>query len=290
VKLVTYDRRGHRRLGALTGGRVVDLPDAVGHPAFPSTLESLIRHHGGSILDTARESLEREDVLEFEVPAARILAPLLPSSIRSFDAFPTQAKSSPPAPLYSRWEHRAVLGPDDEVDWPPFTHQLDFEAQVGCVVGSGGRDLTALEARASIFGYVVLTGWVARDVEREERESGFGPGKSRGFGVSLGPFVATGDELDPGSVELVVKVDGDVWGEGAAADMRWTFPELLAYASLGEDVLPGDLLASGPFAGGCGADVGQFPDPGATLELEASGLGVLRTGIGPRQGTHAHPG
>src|SRR5919197_4690469 len=82
VKLVSYDRRGHRRLGALTGGRVVDLPDAVGHPAFPTTMESLLRNHGGTILDVDRESLEREDVMEFAVPDPRLLAPLLPSSVR----------------------------------------------------------------------------------------------------------------------------------------------------------------------------------------------------------------
>ena len=128
VKLVTYDKRGHRRLGALTGGRVVDLPDAVGHPAFPSTLESLIRHHGGTILDIARESLEREDVLEFEAPHSRILPPLHPSSIRAFDAFQTKTHRPARSPLYSRWDHAAVLGPDEEVPWPSFTTTKDAPA------------------------------------------------------------------------------------------------------------------------------------------------------------------
>jgi 2-keto-4-pentenoate hydratase/2-oxohepta-3-ene-1,7-dioic acid hydratase in catechol pathway len=263
----------------------VDLPDAVGHPAFPSTLESLIRHHGGTILDIARESLEREDVLEFEVPDARMLAPLLPSSIRSFDAFGTQGPPSRRLPLYTRWEHRAVLGPDEEVEWPAFTDQLDVEAQIGCVVGTGGRDLTREEAREFVFGYVLVAGWVARDLEREERDRGVGGGKSRGVGVSLGPWVVTSDEFDPGSLDVVLKVDGDVWGEGGAAEMRWAFPELVASASVGEDVLPGDLLASGPFAGGRGVDEGQLPGPGSTIELEGEGLGLLRCTIGPRSGS-----
>ena len=258
----------------------MDLPDAVGHPAFPSTLESLIRNHGGSILDIARESLEREDVLEFEAPRACLLSPVLPSSIRSFDAFGTQVGSSSRAPLYSRWEHRAVLGPREEVEWPVYSDQLDVEAQMGCVVGSGGRDLTGDDARGCVFGYVLVAGWVARDVEREEPDRRVGPGKSRGVGVSLGPWVATADELDPAAVELVLKVDGDVWGEGMAKDMRWSFPQLLAYASLGEDVLPGDLLVSGPFAGGRGVDTGQLPAEGTTVELEGGGLGMLRVRIG----------
>src|SRR5207253_6656343 len=99
---------------------------------------------------------------------------------------------------------------------------------------------------------------------------------------SLGPWVATADEVDPGSVELVARVDDEVWGEGTASDMRWTFPELVAQASLGERLWPGDLLASGPFGGGSGADGGQLPGPGSTVELEGAGLGMLRTRIGPK--------
>jgi 2-keto-4-pentenoate hydratase/2-oxohepta-3-ene-1,7-dioic acid hydratase in catechol pathway len=267
----------------------VDLPDAVGHPAFPSTLESLIRHHGGSILDIARESLEREDVLEFEVPDPRLLAPVLPSSIRAFETFRTRGRRAGRFPLYSRWEHRAVLGPDEELPWPAFTTELDFEGQLGCVVGSGGRDLTTAEARDCVFGYLLVTGWVARDVEREEWASRSGPGKSRGFGLSVGPWVATPDDLDLGGVELELRVDSEPWGEGQTPDMRWTFPELIASASLGEDVRPGDVLASGPFAGGSGLDEGHVLRPGSTVELEGTGLGVLRTSIGPVSRTAPAP-
>jgi len=263
----------------------------VGHPVFPSTLESLIARHGGTVLDIARESVEREDVLEFEVPDPQILVPLMPSSIRSFTAFERRSRrarsgtgkaSVTAVPLYSRREHRAMLGPDEEVAWPPFTEQLDFEAQMACVVGSGGRDLSATQAGAGIFGYVLMNGWVARDVEGQEIGTGVGPGKSRDFACSLGPYLITADELDPASVEMVVRVDEDVWAEGAAAGMQWTFPELLAYASLGEEVWPGDVLASGPFTGGTGADAGQFPAPGSTVELEGGPLGALRSRIGPK--------
>ena len=61
LRLVTFDRRGHRRLGAILEGEVVDLPDAVGHPAFPATLERLVTSNGGTVLDAARAALERDD-------------------------------------------------------------------------------------------------------------------------------------------------------------------------------------------------------------------------------------
>jgi 2-keto-4-pentenoate hydratase/2-oxohepta-3-ene-1,7-dioic acid hydratase in catechol pathway len=257
-------------------------------------MESLIRNHGGTILDVARESLEREDVMEFDVPDPRLLAPLLPSSVRCFQSFEGHVRLAAarrggrlgPAwrasPLYSRRDHRAVLGPDEELVWPPFSEELDYECQLGCVVGAWGRNLRPGAAGGCIFGYVLLNDWVARDVERAELEAGIGSGKSRDFALSVGPWVATADEIDPASLELTVRVDGDVVAEGAAADMRWTFAELLASASAGEDVWPGDLLTSGPFEGGSGVDAGRLPPAGSTVELEGTSLGVLRTKIRAR--------
>src|SRR6266536_159101 len=82
MRLVTYDRGGARRLGAWVGGLVVDLPDAVGHPAFPTTMEALIALHGGTTLDAAREALSHPaNVKEFRVPGARLLPPIVPISL-----------------------------------------------------------------------------------------------------------------------------------------------------------------------------------------------------------------
>jgi 2-keto-4-pentenoate hydratase/2-oxohepta-3-ene-1,7-dioic acid hydratase in catechol pathway len=265
----------------------VDLPDAVGHPAFPQTLEALIHNHRGTVLDVARESLEREDVLELAVTAPRLLAPLLPDSIRSFRAFGgpaarrgSRAHAAASRPWYARREHRAVLGPDQDLAWPAFSRQLDFECHLGCVIGAWGRDLTPAEAGSRIFGFVLVNDWVARDVEAEERAAGTGPGKSRDFATSIGPCLVTADELDLREVRLSVRVDGEEWAAGEAADMRWPFAELAAFASEGEELWPGDLLTSGPFAGGCGADLGRCPPPGAVVEIEGSGIGTLRTKLG----------
>ena len=64
MRLVTYDRGGARRLGALVAGTVVDLPDAVGHPSFPATMEALVAYHGGTTLDAAAFALARPEAVE----------------------------------------------------------------------------------------------------------------------------------------------------------------------------------------------------------------------------------
>jgi 2-keto-4-pentenoate hydratase/2-oxohepta-3-ene-1,7-dioic acid hydratase in catechol pathway len=64
--------------------------------------------------------------------------------------------------------------------------------------------------------------------------------------------------------------------------MHWTFPQMIVHVSQSEDVWPGDVYGSGTFGGGCGLDQGRFLWPGAVVELEATGIGVLRNRVGPR--------
>src|SRR5205807_7958572 len=102
MRLVTYERRGARRLGATVAGVVVDLPDAVGHPAFPRTMEELVAHNGGSILAAARSALDDpEAIAEFGVFHPRLLPPLLPASFVELVTSEDGASNAT----------RAVLGP-----------------------------------------------------------------------------------------------------------------------------------------------------------------------------------
>src|SRR6476469_7777438 len=78
MRFVTYDRGGQRRLGAILEGEVVDLPDAVGHPAFHTTLEGLVSSSRGTVMDAARAALQRDDAWNWRVPKPRVLTPLLP--------------------------------------------------------------------------------------------------------------------------------------------------------------------------------------------------------------------
>ena len=145
LRLVTYDRRGRRRLGAFLGGEVVDLPDLVGHPAFPTTLEALVSSSGGTVLDAARAALERDEAERFVVPNARVLAPLYPASLRSTDAFEGG---------------RRVLGPDDEIPWPEDAAWLDYEPKIVAVLGH--RELDPDDPGPAVLGYTLLSDKIGR--------------------------------------------------------------------------------------------------------------------------------
>ena len=291
VRLVTYRRRGSRRLGTLIDDAVVDLPDVVGHPAFPETMEALVAAGLGG-LDVAREALERNDVEGHIVPDATLAAPLLPGSLRDFLAFEDHVKAGAERrgepvpeswydlPVYYKGNHRSIYGPGDEIPWPSYTKELDYELEVACVLGGRGRDLDEDAAGGLVFGYTLMNDWSARDIQRQEMASRLGPAKGKDFATSLGPCIVTADQFDPADLDLEARVDGETWSKGNLGSSHWSFPQMIAHVSQGEDVWPGDVYGSGTFGGGCGLDVGKFLWPGAAVELEADGIGILRNTIG----------
>ena len=293
MRLVTYALSGERRLGALVGDAVVDVPELVGDEGFPTTMEALVAA-GPVALAAADKALSRADPAEHALGDAPLLVPILPGSIRDFLAFEDHVKAGsarrnepvPEAwyemPIYYKGNHRSVYGPDEEVPYPSFTQELDYELEVACILGGRGRDLDAEAASHLVFGYTLMNDWSARDIQRKEMAVRLGPAKGKDFATSLGPCIVTADEIDPSTVKLTARVNGEVWSEGSLGDAHWTFPQMIAHVSTGEDVWPGDLYGSGTFGGGCGLDLGKFLEPGATVELEATGIGVLRSTVGRR--------
>jgi 2-keto-4-pentenoate hydratase/2-oxohepta-3-ene-1,7-dioic acid hydratase in catechol pathway len=269
MRLVTYDRRGHRRLGAILDGRVVDLPDAVGHPAFPTTLEAFVQRSRGTVQDAARAALEREDVIDHVVDRPRILPPLFPRSL----LLPTgpQATSDREEPELER----RVAGPEDEVAWPAGGAWLDYEPKVAAVLGLEGSDVPAEEIRGHVFGYTLVSDWVAKDA------SGDPLGTSEGVPVAIGPCVVTADECDPQALFLQAKVDGAEIAKGNLNGAARSLFALIAAVSRGTTLERGDAFALGPFPA-AEPHPGRRLWPGALVELAAEGIGTLRNRLGTR--------
>ena len=297
MRLVTYSLQGERRLGAWVAEGVVDVPEAVGHPSFPATMEALIRRNGGTVLDAIYDALGKSDVNEYLVPRARLLVPLLPSSLRDFLAFEDHVKAGAKRrkttvpdvwyemPIYYKGNHRSVIGQGATVEWPAYTKKLDYECEIAAIVGKHGRDLSSEDAERAIFGYTLMNDWSARDIQAREMQGWLGPAKGKDFATSLGPCIVTADEFVPSTVDLTARVDGEVWSKGSLDGMRWSFADMIAHVSQGEDVYPGDVYGSGTFGGGCGLDLGRFLEPGQVVELEDTGIGVLRNRVGrPKRG------
>jgi hypothetical protein len=153
--------------------------------------------------------------------------------------------------------------------WPSHTQFLDFELELACVLAKPIADATPQEALDVIGGWFVLNDWSARDVQADDaRRNIFGPVvKSKTFANSIGCDVLTADALpDWTRATGRVRVDGEVWCEGSAANPQRTLGAMLAYCCAGEKLDAGDVLSMGTIPGCCGLELDRWIKPGQTVQ------------------------
>lgn len=238
----------------------------------------------------------------------RLVAPLPdPPSLRDFIAFEDHIAATskrrgqpiPPewykAPAYYKGNHRAIIGPDEDLPWPLETTKLDYELELTCVIGRKGIDIAERDVPPYIAGYTIMNDFSARDIQFQEMACRLGPAKGKDFATAIGPCLATSDEIpDLGSLKMIARVNGEVRSEGRFGTIHWSFPQMIAHVSRGERIYPGDLFGSGTVGGGCGLESDRYLRPGDLVELEIQPIGVLRTRIvnadPPRRHGHEREG
>ncbi len=197
------------------------------------------------------------------------------------------AKVRPSALWYRRPIHylgnpRAFLTEGAEVPWPAYTRALDYELKLGFVLAQPLRNADPDQALAAIGGFFVIKDYSARDVQAAEMRSGFGPGKAKNFATGIAAEVVTPDEVLPDWQRLGgrVRLDGEVVCEGSAAGPRFDLGEAVAYASFGEPLEAGAVLATGTFPGCSALECERWPQPGAEVAAEIDGVGRLTQRLG----------
>lgn len=245
----------------------------------------------------------------------RLLAPLVPASIRDFVAFEEHVEGVSAsvdgksevvpewyeAPTFYFTNPHTVRATGDVVEIPQ-TQRLDVElelaAVIGGVPGSDGENLDAAAAASHIFGYTVMNDWSARDLQSREMKVRLGPAKGKDFAMTLGPWIVTADELEPYvdsdgflAVRAELFVNGELIGDDLVANMGWPFPELVMYAARNSVVVPGDVLGSGTVGnGGClgelwgrrGALDPRPLEPGDEVRMVIEGVGEIVNVVGER--------
>jgi 2-keto-4-pentenoate hydratase/2-oxohepta-3-ene-1,7-dioic acid hydratase in catechol pathway len=185
-------------------------------------------------------------------------------------------------PIYYKGNPYSVVGHEANVYWPSFTEKLDYELEFGVFLGRRGRDIPESRAKDYIAGYTIFNDFSARDLQLREMQGRLGPAKSKDFdtGNVLGPFLVTPDEVpDPYALTMLARVGGEEWSRGDSGQMHYSFEEIIAYISRDETLHPGEFIGSGTVPSGCGLELDRWIGPGDTVELEVSGLGVLRNRV-----------
>jgi 2-keto-4-pentenoate hydratase/2-oxohepta-3-ene-1,7-dioic acid hydratase in catechol pathway len=185
-------------------------------------------------------------------------------------------------PAFYMANHAATLADGEPMWWPSHTSHLDFELELACVLAHPIADATPAEAAAAVGGWFVLNDWSARDVQaRDVHDNPFGPVvKSKTFANSIGCDVVTASAVgDWRTAAGRVRVDGEVWCEGTTAGAAHDIGDMLAYASAGERLEPGDVISTGTMPGCCGLELDRWIKPGQTVELEIDGIGTVANRI-----------
>ncbi len=296
MRWVTYrsPSDGSQRPGLLRGGRVHGLE--VGE-----TLLGLIGSEGGLPAAAQRAGADAAEVVE--LADVRLCAPIpQPPSVRDFLSFEEHLRNAVRAlgrekvpevwyeqPVFYFTNPAAVRGPDEEIPISPGCAQFDYEVEVAAVVGRVGSDLSPAEAESHIAGYTIFCDWSARDVQARESTIGLGPAKGKDGATSIGPALVTPDELDPYRsgkgyrLAMRAAVNGQDLGGGSWADIHWSFGQMLAYASRGTELRPGDVIGSGTVGTGCllelsglhGSDRYPWLQAGDEVTVEVEQLGAL---------------
>ncbi len=306
MKLLTYDAGGGPRCGVLSEDQVIDATALLGADQTLRDVRALLEF-GEAPIDRVRDAMARSVAAPLiPVDSVRLRAPVLqPPTLRDFFSYEGHASGQGARTLHEAWYRLPVFyfsntlrifGPEDEVPFPSATDRLDYEMELGCVIGREGSDIPAADAMDYIAGFCILNDWSARDLQFDEMAVGLGPAKGKDAASSLGPWLVTADEMAPYlrdgrlQVKCAVRVNGEVWlseGDGGAAHHSWG--DFVERASKDSRVAPGDVLGSGTVSGGSipeaitlGIDGARYLKPGDVVELEVEGIGTLRNTLGPK--------
>jgi 2-keto-4-pentenoate hydratase/2-oxohepta-3-ene-1,7-dioic acid hydratase in catechol pathway len=186
-----------------------------------------------------------------------------------------QGTELPAAPLlFAKWNN-TLIGPGEPIVIPPITKQVDYEAELGVVIGERVRGASAENALEAVAGFLCLNDVSARDLQFSDGQ--WVRGKSLDTFCPIGPeFVPAADVPDPQALAIRAVVNGEVLQDSHTSNMIFSVAEIVAHVSRSITLEPGDLIATGTPAG-----VGAFRDPPVWLEpgdevtIEIEGLGAL---------------
>jgi 2-keto-4-pentenoate hydratase/2-oxohepta-3-ene-1,7-dioic acid hydratase in catechol pathway len=206
---------------------------------------------------------------------ATILAPVIPRSKvvavgkNYHDHAAEMGGEAPAEPLLFLKPNTSVIGTGDRVVRPPQSSRVDFEGELAVVIGSVAKNVAEADAASVIFGYTIANDVTARDLQKKDGQWA----RAKGFDTfcPLGPVIET--EFDLASANIETRLNGALKQSAPLTDMIHSVAAIVAYASAVFTLLPGDVILTGTPAG-----VGPM-ESGDTVEVEVSGIGVLRNPI-----------
>jgi len=281
MKLLMFRHDGERRLGALRPGHeheVVDLSEVA--PDLLAVIDAGERalEHARNVATNTNRGLPLNDVTllpPLDSPRGNIIA-MGRNYQKHAEETATDGDVKPPT-IFTK-AITSITGPYDDIEIDPsVSDKLDWEVELGVVIGTRGSNIARRDAMNHVFGYFVLNDVSARDIQNGWGGQYF-KGKSLDRSCPTGPWVVTKDEAPgPGNLALRLTLNGVVKQEGNTSDMIHPVDAIIEWASKGMTLLPGALIATGtPDGVGFARTPPEYLKVGDVMETEVEGIGALR--------------
>jgi 2-keto-4-pentenoate hydratase/2-oxohepta-3-ene-1,7-dioic acid hydratase in catechol pathway len=239
---------------------------AGGRVRYGEIEKNIVRVIAGNPFRSMRPAVET-----FPLEEVRLLPPCKPSKVVAVGVnYRSHAREMgsqlPKNPLIFLKPPTSIVGPEDNIVYPRSSQQVDYEGELGVVIGRTARNVPKEKARDFILGYTCLNDVTARDLQRSDGQWT----RSKGFNTfcPIGPSIET--ELDDTAAAIETYLNGRLVQEGSTADLVFGVPELVSFASEIMTLLPGDIIATGTPGG-----IGPM-QVGDTVEVKIEAIGTLR--------------
>jgi 2-keto-4-pentenoate hydratase/2-oxohepta-3-ene-1,7-dioic acid hydratase in catechol pathway len=296
MKLATYSPlpSGQPRPGlVIEDQRLIDIPAALGADKDTSTMIGIIQA-GPAMLDRLRNLEKSPPASMAKITDVKLHAPI-PRPIKNvfcvgwnylehFDEGAKKLQDNRELPKYPVFFSKAttsVTGPFDNVPFDAaVSTSMDWEVELGMIMGTTGKNITEADAMRHIFGYTVINDVSWRDLQR--RHGGqWHKGKSLDGTCPMGPWIVTADSIDPNNLRVTCRVNGVTKQDSNTKHLYFKLPRLIAELSAGMTLEAADVISTGtPEGVGFARTPPEFMKPGDLLETEIERIGVLRNPIG----------
>lgn len=277
MKLTTFSYQGNQHVGVLRDDHIA-LFEFLN---LPTSMRGWIEA-GSSLLEQVTDLLASHSYTQVALAEARLLAPLtdpgklVAIGLNYMDHCREQNVPVPDRPIVFTKFTTAIIGPGDPITWDPqLTSQVDYEVELGVVIGKTARKVSEADALGCVYGYTVINDVSARDLQFSDRQ--WVRAKSLDTFCPMGPVILTADEIDdPQALKLKASVNGNVLQDSSTKEMIFNVRQLISILSHAFTLLPGDVIATGTPDG-----VGVFRNPqvfltdGDRVVVEVEKIGQL---------------
>jgi len=316
MKLVTYSRNqsaplesskaffltGSISCGILANGGIIDIPSVWKGPNPPRSVKEILQR-GPDCLSQLAELTESTDIL-IPLEQVKIFAPLprpgkvialagnysehIKEAGLALGLSDSPRKTTVPRPFLK--PATVVIGPDEEIPWPVYSEQIDYEIELAVIIGKQAKYIKPQSALEYVAGYTICNDVSARSVTFKKNRKvrpwdefyDWLNGKWADGFLPMGPYLLTADAVENvQNLKMILKVNGEVRQKANTSQMIYPVANIVSFLTYIMTLEPGDVIATGTPSGVAMA-TGRFLQPGDTIECTIEKLGTLTNTLGPK--------